>query len=180
MIAGRGATNPSQFALPDDTVTDGEGKELSLVVGVNSGDGRGNITAYATVFDSDMVLQGDRDYSACSLGANPTTSFTCGGSDTSAGGRFTNFLPATDPAFYNLTVDSADSMRAFDTTLDQYNFGPLNHYQRPERRYSLGAMGHYEFGEHADVYTQLMFTDYESVAQVAPGGNSANVNDQLR
>src|SRR5688572_16458259 len=66
-IAGLEAVNPSQYALPDDTVTDGEGKELSLMVGVNSGDGRGNITAYATVFDSDQVLQRDRDYSACSL-----------------------------------------------------------------------------------------------------------------
>ena len=37
-------------------------------------------------------------------------------------------------------------------------------------------MGHYEFGEHADVYTQLMFTDYESVAQVAPGGNFGDTN----
>jgi outer membrane receptor protein involved in Fe transport len=53
---------------------------------------------------------------------------------------------------------------------DQYNFGPLNHYQRPERRYSLGAMGHYELNEAADVYTQLMFTDYRSIAQIAPGG----------
>ena len=66
-IAGRAQTNPAQFQLPDDTVTDGEGKELSLMVGVNSGDGRGNITAYATVFDSEQVLQRDRDYSACSL-----------------------------------------------------------------------------------------------------------------
>ena len=32
-------------------------------------------------------------------------------------------------------------------------------------------MGHYELAEVADVYTQLMFTDYESVAQIAPGGN---------
>ena len=37
-------------------------------------------------------------------------------------------------------------------------------------------MGHYEFGEHADVYTQLMFTDYESVAQIAPGGNFFDTN----
>ena len=57
VIAARAATNPAQFALPDDSVTDGEGKELSLMVGVNSGDGRGNITAYATVFDSEAVLQ---------------------------------------------------------------------------------------------------------------------------
>ncbi len=165
-----GQDNPEQFALPDDSVTDGEGKELSLMVGVNSGDGRGNITAYATVFDGDQVLQRDRDYSACSLDTDPPVdSFVCGGSATSSGGLFTDF------SNYELTPDTATNMRAF-TDADLYNFGPLNHFQRPERRYSLGAMGHYEFGEHADVYTQLMFTDYESVAQIAPGGNFFDTN----
>ncbi len=162
--------NPAQYALPDSTVTDGEGKELSLMIGVNSGDGRGNITAYATVFDGDQVLQGDRDYSACSLNPNPVGSFTCGGSSTNAGGRFTDF------ATYDFTTDTNTSFRDIDFTTDLYNFGPLNHYQRPERRYSLGAMGHYEFNEHADVYTQLMFNDYESVAQIAPSGNFFDTN----
>jgi outer membrane receptor protein involved in Fe transport len=162
-IAGLNEINPSQFALPDDTVTDGEGKELSLMVGVNSGDGRGNITAYATVFDGDEVLQGDRDYSACSLNPATGASFACGGSSTNRGGRFTDF------ATYDLTTDTATDMRAFNGATDLYNFGPLNHYQRPERRYSLGAMGHYEFNEHADVYTQLMFNDYESIAQIRQG-----------
>jgi outer membrane receptor protein involved in Fe transport len=171
IIAARAATNPAQFALPDSTVTDGEGLELSLMVGVNSGDGRGNITAYANVFDSKGILQSERDYSACTVNTGPVGSFTCGGSDTSAGGRFTNFLATDDPAYYNFTVDTVDSFRPFDRTLDQYNFGPLNYYQRPERRYSLGALGHYEFNEHADVYAQLMFTDYQSVSQVAPTGN---------
>ncbi len=165
-IAGLEATNPSQYALPDDTVTDGEGKELSLMVGVNSGDGRGNITAYATVFDSKQILQRDRDYSACSLNPNPVGSFTCGGSSTNAGGRFTDFAGG-----YDFTTDTANSFRPYNPATDLYNFGPLNHYQRPERRYSLGAMGHYEFGERADVYTQLMFSDYESTAQIAPSGN---------
>ena len=171
-IANRAATNPAEFALPDDTVTDGEGKELSLMVGVNSGDGRGNITAYATVFDSDQVLQRDRDYSACSIDTTkaPVEQFFCGGSSASAGGSFTDF------STYAFTVDTPTSFRNFDSSTDLYNFGPLNHYQRPERRYSLGAMGHYEFGEHADVYTQLMFSDYESVAQVAPSGNFFSTN----
>ncbi|HEU4517567.1 MAG TPA: TonB-dependent receptor [Steroidobacteraceae bacterium] len=163
-IAGLNEINPSQYALPDDTVTDGEGKELSLMVGVNSGDGRGNLTAYATVFDSKQVLQRDRDYSACSLDAGPVESFSCGGSSVNASGLFTDFIN------YYFTVDTDNAFRNY-TTADEYNYGPLNHYQRPERRYSLGAMGHYEFGEHADVYTQLMFNDYESVAQIAPSGN---------
>jgi outer membrane receptor protein involved in Fe transport len=43
-------------------------------------------------------------------------------------------------------------------------------------------MGHYELAEAADVYTQLMYTDYESVAQIAPGGaffdsNTINCNN---
>jgi outer membrane receptor protein involved in Fe transport len=159
------AVNPTEFSLPADSVTDGEGKELSLMVGVNSGDGRGNITAYATVFDSNAVLQADRDYSACTVNPNPVGSFTCGGSSTNAGGRFSDF------SNYDFTVDTETAFRPYNAATDLYNFGPLNHYQRPERRYSLGAMGHYEFGEHADVYTQLMFSDYESIAQIAPSGN---------
>ncbi len=182
VIAGRAATNPAEFQLPDDTVTDGEGKELSLMVGVNSGDGRGNLTAYATVFDSDAILQGERDFSACSLNPATGASFACGGSSTSATGRFTTFggpsYPDPDGAgpllagpAYNLTINTATDPRPFNGATDLYNFGPLNHFQRPERRYSIGAMGHYEFGEHADVYTQLMFNDYESIAQIAPSGN---------
>ncbi|HET8693003.1 MAG TPA: TonB-dependent receptor [Steroidobacteraceae bacterium] len=169
VIAQRAEGNPSQFALPDDSVTDGEGKELSLLVGVNSGDGRGNITAYATVFDSDQVLQRDRDYSACSLNPAPVGgSFSCGGSSTSAPGRFITFGNGAENW---AATDDPEQMRPFDFTNDLYNFGPLNHYQRPERRYNIGALGHYEFNEHADVYTQLMFNQYESIAQIAPGGS---------
>ena len=110
------------------------------------------------------MLQRDRDYSACSLGANPTVSFACGGSATAAPAYFYQDGNA-------FTIDSAtgNTFRPF-TADDLYNFGPLNHYQRPDTRYNLGAMGHYELNEHADVYTQLMFTDYESIAQIAPGG----------
>ncbi len=177
VIAGRAVGNPSQFGLPDDSVTDGEGKELSLMVGVNSGDGRGNITAYATVFDSDPILQADRDFSACSLNPAPVGgSFSCGGSSTSAPGRFIVFNGPPDedgnPTALNwAATDDPTTMRPFDFANDLYNFGPLNFYQRPERRYNLGALGHYEFGEHADVYAQLMFNQYESIAQIAPGGS---------
>jgi outer membrane receptor protein involved in Fe transport len=174
--------NPTQFNLPDDNVTDGEAREFNVTMGVSTEDGRGNITAYAGVRDNKQVLQRDRDYSACSLGANPKTSFACGGSATSYPGYFyfvsTIPNPDEDPTDPNddflkqFTIDSAtgNTFRPF-TDADLYNFGPSNHYQRPDLRYTLGAMGHYEFSEIADVYTQLMFADYESVAQIAPGGD---------
>jgi outer membrane receptor protein involved in Fe transport len=144
------------------------------------------------VEEQDQVLQRDRDFSACSLStAAPTVSFACGGSGTSYPGQFTDFgandnsnngldglpntaddVPDTNPLpSYNLAIDQATGdFRDFDNNLDQYNFGPVNHFMRPSRRYNLGAIGHYELNDHADVYTQLMYTNYRSIAQIAPGG----------
>lgn len=168
VIEGRAATNPAQFALPSDNEVDGESVEFSFMMGTSTDDGRGNITAYGSVRDNNEVLQADRDYSACSLNANPRVSFACGGSATSYPGYFYGGGRA-------LTITGND-FRPYNGNTDAYNFGPLNHYQRPDRRYSLGAMGHYELSEHADVYTQLMFSNYQSVAQIAPGGNFFDTN----
>jgi iron complex outermembrane receptor protein len=191
VIAGRAATNPSQFALPDDNVTDGNGVQGTLVMGVSTEDGRGNITAYASYSDNKPILQRDRDYSACALDSTtvPTVSLACGGSSTAFPGRFTDFgansnasngpdgkvgggddVPDTNPLpSFNSSLNGGD-FRNFNAANDQYNFGPTNYYLRPDTRYSLGAMGHYELAPFADLYTQLMFTDVRSVAQVAPGG----------
>jgi outer membrane receptor protein involved in Fe transport len=173
VIAGRAATNPSAFRLPGNDVTDGGGTEFNVLMGVNTEDGRGNLTAYASVRDNDEVLQRDRDYSACSLSATRNTdlSHRCGGSATSYPGYFYSAGSA-----FTIDQTTGNTFRPFDAGTDLYNFGPANHYQRPDRRYSLGAMGHYELTEHADVYTQLMFTDYKSIAQIAPGGNFFNSN----
>lgn len=202
-IAARAATNPDQFALPSDNVTDGFGRSINIMMGVSTDDGRGNITAWAGVEDQDQVLQRDRDFSACSLAtATPNVSFGCGGSGTSYPGQFTDFGanfvgdPGPDGVYgtadddtdtdinpmpeYNLAIDQGTgNFRPFDNTLDQYNFGPVNHFLRPNRRYNLGAIGHYELNDHADVYTQLMYTNYRSVAQIAPGGiffDTATIN----
>ena len=56
VIAGRGETNPAQFQLPDDNVSDGESREFNVTMGVSTEDGRGNITAYAGVRDNKKVL----------------------------------------------------------------------------------------------------------------------------
>src|SRR6185503_10243341 len=165
----------------------------------------GNITAYISYQDNKAVLERDRDYSACALGANPgvplangtpNPSFTCGGSGTAFPGTFTDFngndnssagpdkkrgtaddVPDTNPLpSFNSTVDqTSGNFRDFNNATDQYNFGPTNFYLRPDTRYSLGAMGHYELAPFADVYTQLMFTDIRSVAQIAPGGSFFNL-----
>lgn len=179
VIAARNATNPSQFALPEDNVVDGYSKEVSLIFGASTGDGRGNITAYASYRSNDAVLQRDRDYSACAIG-NPSTSavagvpagavhWNCGGSATSVPGYF-----YFGGAAYTINY-GAGTFVPF-TPNNQYNFGPLNYFQRPDERYSGGAFARYEINKNAEVYAELMFSEYRSVAQIAPSGNFFNTN----
>jgi outer membrane receptor protein involved in Fe transport len=195
-IARRGATNAAQFALPEDDVIDGESRSINLSLGVSAPDGRGNIIAYAGYRNNNPILQRDRDYSACSL-AVPTAgapdTFACGGSGTSFPGQFTDFggnavlsdhdnNPATPMIDvnplpeYTLTLGGGGFV-PYSAAVNAYNFGPINYYQRPDERYTLGAFGRYEVNDKAEVFAQLMFSDYSSVAQIAPSGSFFNTPD---
>lgn len=178
-LAFRNLTNPSQYELPEDDVVDGYGKEITLIFGASTPDGRGNVTAYAGYRTNDAVLQRDRDYSACAL-ANPSDAarpyadpgaihWTCGGSATSFPGYF----------YFNggaQTIDQGTGDFVPFTPNNLYNFGPTNYYQRPDERYTLGAFARYEINENMEAYAQAMFSDYKSVAQIAPSGDFFNTN----
>lgn len=165
VIAGRGATNPAQFKLPDDNVDDGISKEITAIFGVSSEDGRGNLTGYISYRNNESILQRDRDFSACSIGSATATGFTCGGSGTAFPGRFTDF------ATFNYTLDASNNFVPFVNARDQYNFGPLNYFQRPDERYAFGMFGRYDVNETTEAYADLMFSDYTSNSQIAPSGN---------
>ncbi len=174
-ITRRGTTNAAQFRLPDDNVSDGESRSLNVTLGVSAPDGRGNLMAYAGYRNNNPILQGDRDYSACALGApnaatGPAT-YSCGGSGTSFPGRFTDF------GTFNSTLGTGRTFVPFNADTGNYNFGPLNYYQRPDERYTMGAFGRYEVSDKAEVFAQLMFSDYKSVAQIAPSGNFFSTPD---
>ena len=175
-ILRRGQTNPAQFRLPDDNVIDGESKSINMIMGVAAPDGRGNLMAYAGYRNNSPVLQGERDYSSCALGApnagsGPET-FSCGGSGTSFPGQFTDFVN------FAYTVDqTTGDFVPYNGNVNAYNYGPLNYYQRPDERYTLGAFGQYQVNDKAEVFAQLMFSDYESVAQIAPSGSFFSVAD---
>ena len=156
------------FKNPSEEKWDGQSWDLSAVIGSNSGDGKGNITAYATYRQIDPIDQGARDYSACSLGITgaPANDFACAGSSTSALGRFLgdngNFtLDPTGPG---------NTFRPYVGSRDAFNFNPFNYFQRNDERYTLGAFGNYEFNSHADAYAQLMFMDDRTNAVIAPSG----------
>ena len=156
--AAKTAILPSLYAVPGNK-WEGEGSEVSFVIGVNAPDGKGNITAYAVYRQNNPILEADRDYSACTFGST-AAGFTCSGSGTAYPARVGGNL--VDPTTFN-------TFRPRVAT-DVFNFGPANYFVRPDERYSLGAFAHYEIAPWADAYMQTMFMDDNSTAQIAAGG----------
>lgn len=173
VIAGRAATNPSQFRLPDDDVVDGESKSINITMGVSSPDGKGNLMAYAGYRNNNPILGANRDYSSCSLGGQNAagTEFTCGGSGTAFPGQFVALDNAnTAYTIGGTTGVGTGTFTPYSAATGAYNFGPLNYFQRPDERYTLGAFGNYQVNDKVEAFAQLMFSDYQSVAQIAPSG----------
>ena len=151
------------YPVADGAVTDGEATYLSMLVGGNFEDGRGNVTAYATYRDIEPVWQRDRDYSSCALSPDTTR---CFGSSTIPQGRFTNFGAGGLPNVDFIVQGHEFVPRQGET----FNYGPLNYYQRPDEQYTFGAFARYEISDRVEAYTELMIMDDRTVSQIAPSG----------
>lgn len=165
------------FPLPNKQKFDGGSNSLSLLFGINTGDGKGNATLYASYLQVDPIRQDARDFGACQLSADSDDTFACGGSATSFPGRFRIGPPGTPRR--DITVDqTTGEFRPFRAApgagSDLYNFAPLNYYQRNVERYSLGGIAHYKVNDAFDAYTQVMFTDDRTTTLAAPSGAFGN------
>jgi iron complex outermembrane recepter protein len=171
IIQGRAATNPREFAVPGDKSADGKVFDASIIMGGNFANGKGNATAYFGYKKEDALLQSERDFSACTVGAS-TTGFSCGGSGTNATGRISNLRSGTRAGLAGVftNADAAGTSRGFVNATDQYNFGPANFFQRPSERYNANIFANYEVMDNMKLYSEFSFMDYNSVAQIAPGG----------
>ena len=157
------------YALPDSSVNTGYTKDFSFIMGSNFADDKGNATFYATYNDTDAILQSDYDFSACSF--NSGDAFSCGGSGTTFPARLRARNPATGVQAGNMIVDGTTGvLRPFDNATDNYNFGPLNFFQRPDERYTAGVFMNYEVADKQTVYGEFMYMKDRSISQIAGSG----------
>jgi outer membrane receptor protein involved in Fe transport len=163
----------------------GAQKSLAVIAGLNSPDGNGNATFYATYRNVLPALGSQYSYSACSLGSGYLG--TKGGPNGSGGhnGAFDclgsatafplNILNGTTGQIGSIPAGTFGTLAPNSSTVvpgpSTYNFGALNYFQRPDQRYTAGAFMHYEFNEHATVYMNSMFMDDQTLAQVAGSGD---------
>ncbi|MEX2495740.1 MAG: TonB-dependent receptor [Woeseia sp.] len=152
----------SGFEQAPSSPRDGATVSVNLTLGANSADDRGNVTAYLGYRNINAITQDARDFSACAL-ATSGEGNTCSGSATIPSGLFSPF----DGVNY-YTVEG-DQFVPWDFTF--YNYGPLNHFQRPDERYTGGLFGFYQVDERLEGYAEFQFMDDRSQAQIAPSGN---------
>jgi outer membrane receptor protein involved in Fe transport len=166
----------NSFPGAPSSVNVGAQKQLAFIAGLNSADGNGNATFYATYRNIAAVLQSKYSYSACTFASGAIGQSSagqangqlgCSGSSTAYPGRFLKVTGGTTTS--DSTLGAGGALVPF-TNAARYNFGPLNYYQRPDEQYTAGTFMHYEFNEHAIVYAQTMFSDDRTVSQIAPSG----------
>jgi iron complex outermembrane receptor protein len=159
---------------PDGNVNAGFGKNVSVLMGSNFADNKGNATFYFTYDRAAAILEGQYDYGGCVLDSTKTGGLKCGGSPWSAkngaGGYFQAYNSPGHPAFTNTVDGKTGAFRPF-TAADDYNFGPLNFYQRPNERFTGGSFVNYNINDHLNAYGEIMFSRNSSQAQIAASGD---------
>jgi len=180
--------------------SDGEEKQIDALLGGNFADDRGNITAFASWYKRDSVLQSAREFSRIDLSGNgsatgnarlpnvvtnpfPTVGAFLGGGSTSRE--------------YAFNTNNNGGVRVRDDRLpetdgngtgDRYNFPVTNFLLTPAERINLGAFGHLKLSDQVTAYVDVMYVDSRNSNQLAPtpatvvpfDPNSALLSDQAR
>ena len=172
------ATGLSQTA-PTGSIIDGQNENLSMLMGVNSADGKGNITVYAGFQHQQAVGQGARDWSACQLFQGGPKGRICGGSQTYG------YVESLDNYFFQGSGSPASvgyfnagngkkgggSFIPYTGAPNQYfNFAHYQFLERPDVRYNAGFEAHYDVSKALTVYSDLMFMNDQTTGQLGPSG----------
>jgi len=152
------------FTPPKGNDVGGSTYSMELTVGAAFDDGRGHVTGYVGYREVDALLLGDRDYSFCALTTSRSGNISCGGSSTAP------YATVTDPFFSLFGGLVADGSDDFSRPFEAYNYNPINHFQRPDTRYTAGFFADYEISPSVTAYAEFMFMDDRSKAQIAQSG----------
>jgi iron complex outermembrane recepter protein len=187
----QGLMDNAGFTYPSGSRGGGETYNMDLALGSRFDDGRGHAMAYLTWRENREMRQGTRDYSSCALDASGTV---CGGSSTSpipsffvSGRRFVDgdgnpvmawaededgvWAPTAARFTQSIGFTNIQSDGTWATgTAPLYNYAPINHYQRPDERWTFGGALNYDFSPYFQPFVETMFTNTETSVQIAESG----------
>lgn len=167
----QGLMDEKDYEYPTgNTGIDGKAYNIDIVIGGDFDNGAGNATVYASWRDNEELRQEARDYSSCALNGEGTE---CGGSIYATTVPNFYIAPIVDGemdwsqyAFLTLASDSS----LIESVNNRYNYAPINHFMRPDERWSIGAFVDYEINPHAIAYLETNFVSDRTSGQIAESG----------
>lgn len=172
--------------IPNGDVFDGRTIDMSLMIGANTADGKGNVTGYVVYRNADPVWQSNRDFSECQINiedggeANRIDGAYCSGSSNS--NYFKQQTGAGAPVY---SVSGHSLLRrpvAGSAPPSSFNSNEYMSLGRQDSRYSAGFFAHYDVDKWLKPYSEFMFMNDRSFQQIAPGavfrGSNAFSADQ--
>ena len=166
----------AQPDVPTGSVRDGYKHDLSILMGRNFDDGKGNFTGWFIYHQQQPVTASARDFSDCQLISNglvasPTFSgVECLGSSNS--NRFTpeGIAPGAGTRYTVVGNQFLPWPQAGSNPPAIFDFNNFEYLQRQDKRFQAGFMAHEELNDHVKPYAEFFWMDDKSVAVVAPSG----------
>lgn len=166
---------------------DGEQDNMSVTVGANFDEDRGNAVLSVSWMDRKPLLLGARPLGQLGINSNTGAGYDdfiagnppaappagCGGPnvvDFVNGSGSTTSIPTRFELIGTGVAGQFREDRTLSTECSRMNFNPFNYYQTPANRWAATALANYEFNEHAEFYTSFNFTNTTVVQQIAPSG----------
>jgi len=169
-VAAKGLVGPVELARK--SIFDGRNSDASVIIGTNSADGRGNVTAYFVYRHADPVQQRNRDFSECQISqfdnADPTLppSAACVGSSNS--NLFQPTVDANQPKFSIVGNQALPRPQPFSVPAATFNANQFESLSRLDNRYNGGFFAHYDVNSWVKPYVEFSFLDDRSFTQIAP------------
>jgi iron complex outermembrane recepter protein len=144
---------------PTGSTNNGYRRDLSILMGMNSPDGNGNVTGYFVFHHQDPVNGSHYDFADCLLSGS-----ACGNSGNS--NRFT----IAGKQYSVVGNQWLPYPQAGSSPPPTFNSAAYEFAQREDDRYQAGFMSHYDINDHVKPYLEFSFMDDKTTAVVAPSG----------
>ena len=144
--------------------SDGQTQNVSVTMGTNIADGRGNLTVFVGYMTAAPIRSGDRDFGVCQLNANAALDgVECGGSVNS------NLFEVGGIDDYQVAGNQFVPFGSADTTPPYvFNSQKYIYMNRDNQRYNAGFMAHVDIADEFKPYTEFMFMNDRSTQEIAP------------
>jgi len=147
---------------------DAEIYDLNIAYGHNLANGRGNITAFAGIYERKASFASDRTTTALTYFDDWEGNLVVSGSSRTPATRI--LFPAADlgDGPVSVTFNPDGTPREYLFSEDFFNFQDWTYLQTPMTRYSLGVMADYEISDRFEAYVEAAFTHNEATLNGAP------------